>query len=109
MPKKIPVVRICGVDYDLIFAEGLGIDEEGTSGGIIDSNVKRPKLVIDTKQSGAAQRETLLHELLHAADRVSCGGKQLPEKVIDRLARVLYGIGCDNLTDMMWIFGGGDD
>ena len=109
MAKKLPVVRICGIEYELIFAASLGVDEEQTTGGIIDSNVKRPKIVIDTKQPTAMQRETLLHELLHAADRVSSGGsKALPEKVIDRLGRILFAIGCDNLTEMMWIFGGSD-
>jgi hypothetical protein len=107
--KKTPMVRILGVEYQLIFADGLGVDEEGTTGGIIEDNTKNPRIVVDTTQSGAVQRETLLHELLHASDRASGGGKELPEKVIDRLARMLYAIGRDNLSTMFWVFGGEDE
>jgi len=107
--KKIPIVRILGVEYELLFVEGMGLGEESTTGGIVEDNTKTPKIVIDSSQSGAVQRETLLHELLHASDRASCGGKQLPEKVIDRLARMLYAIGRDNLSTMLWVFGGEDE
>lgn len=107
--KKKPVIRVCGIEYDLVFVDGLGIDHEDTLGGIVDANVDRPKIVIDAKQPLSVQRETLLHELVHAADRVSCGGKQLPEKTIDRLSRIMYSIGRDNLSSMIWIFGSGDD
>ena len=107
--KRRQAVRVFGREFDLLFEARPAIEEDDVMGGFVEVTGKRPLIAVDINRPLDVQRETLLHELLHVSDVTTGGGVKQPEKLIDRLARALYGVGRDNQALMLWIFCSEDD
>ena len=105
----LPVtLRVHGVLYRLLFVKGSSDSQlAGKNAGVLDWNREdAPTIKIDNERSLDDQRETLLHELIHAA-----GGELKIKPLVDEesitgpLSRYLYGILRDNPATARWMFG----
>jgi hypothetical protein len=105
----LPVtLRVHGVLYRLLFVKGTSDAQlAGKNAGLLDWNRSdAPTIKIDNGRSLDEQRETLLHELIHAAG----GELEIPalvdeEAITGPLSRYLYGILRDNPVAARWLFG----
>ena len=90
--RRIPInrVKVWGWWYDLIYDNRLSADYE------VDGQIHNRRQVIrlDTAQTVQAQRETLLHEVIHAIEQAQ--NMELSEGDVGRLARGLDGFLKDN-------------
>lgn len=86
-------IKICGKYYDLQFCRITSADEKGKQDkGVCDGpHIKNKKIRVNKKLSGEPLLDTLLHEMLHAADWQK--DEEWVEETAADIARVLTKLG----------------
>lgn len=91
------VIRVCGKDYAVqgIERNALGSDRTGEC---VHHNLT---IIYDTAWAASQQRDTILHEVIHACDYTTRLG--LDEPQVHALAGLLYGVLADNPEFARWL------
>lgn len=96
-PQLPDTIRVCGKDHSVTAVEGhaLGVQQCGQ----IDHRALT--ITYDTTWAEAQQRDTVLHEVIHACDFAA--NLELSEAQVQTLAGLLYGVLADNPEFARWL------
>jgi hypothetical protein len=98
-------VRILGHNLNVVFVPADDPSLDGAWGRLF---LDRQEIFVDNTLSDVITRETLFHEILHAADMMG-SPRPLAESTIHRVSAILYATLRDNPKIVQWLFEEQDD